>query len=426
MATTVPSHDWLVDLRREFHRYPEPGWCEFWTTDRIIRECEAIGVDDVQFGPDVHDPAERAGVPDEATLEKWRDRAEARGANPNRLERMAGGFTGAIATLEGGDGPTVALRVDIDALPQLESDEHDHTPAADGFRSGNEGYMHACGHDAHMTMGLGVLGALADADLPGTLKVLFQPAEELIGGARPMAESGHLDDVDSILAVHIGLDYDTGEVVAGLEGFLAVSQFRASYTGSPAHAGGRPNRGDNAVQALAAAIQGLYGIPRHEGGATRVNAGRVEGGTATNIIPESATLEGEVRGDSTDRMEYMREHANRVLRSAADMHDCEVDIERFGQAPTALSDDDVVDVVAAAARKVPDVTEVHRGGELGGSEDASLLMRHVQKRGGRAAFVCVGTDHPGGHHTATFDVDEASLELGVGVLVNAIEELLSS
>jgi len=425
MATTVPSHDWLVDLRREFHRYPEPGWCEFWTTDRIVAECEALGVDDVQYGPDVLDADERDGLPDEATLDEWLERARERGADPDRLERMAGGFTGAIATIEGGDGPTVALRVDIDALPQQEPAEDSHAPAAGGFRSENEGYMHACGHDAHITIGLGVLRALVEADLPGTVKVLFQPAEELIGGARAMVESGQIDDVDTLLAVHVGLDYGTGEVVAGIEGLLAVSQFNATYTGAPAHAGGRPNQGKNAVQALAAAIQGLYGIPRHEDGATRVNAGRVEGGTASNIIPESASLEGEVRGDSTALMEYMREHANRVLRAAGDMHDCEVDVERAGQAPTALTDDAVVDVVEAVAGDVQGVTDVHRHGTLGGSEDASLLMRHVQERGGQATFVCAGTDHPTGHHTATFDVDEPTLGIGVDVLAGAIERLAS-
>ena len=207
---------------------------------------------------------------------------------------------------------------------------------------------------------------------------------------------------------------------------MAWTAFLPAFGRPPAWAGGRPNAGKNAVQAVAAAIQGLYGIPRHEDGATRVNAGRVEGGTATNIVPEEALIEGEVRGESTHLMEYMRDHANRVLESAATMHDCEVEVERWGEAPTAAGDADVVDRVAAAAADVPDVTDVHREGTLGGSEDAALLMRHVQERGGRASFVCVGTDHPGGHHTATFDVDEDSLAVGVDVLTGAIERLLES
>lgn len=419
-----PDRDRLVDLRRTFHRYPEPAWCEYWTTDRIVEECLAIGVDDLAFGPDVLAAEHRDAVPESETLEAWMERARDRGADPDRLDRMTGGFTGVVAVLDGDrDGRTVALRVDIDALPQREADDPDHAPVAAGFRSENDGYMHACGHDAHATIGLGVLDALSDRDFPGRVKVLFQPAEEVIGGARPMVESGQVDDVDALLAAHVGLGYDTGEIVAGMEGFLAVSQFQANFFGAPAHAGARPNEGRNAVQAMAAAVQGLQGIPRHEDGATRVNAGRVEGGTATNIVPESATIEGEVRGETTALMEYMRTHSDRVLQAGADMHDCTVEIERTGEAPTYEADPSAVDAVTAAAENTSGVTIVHETGDLGGSEDAALLLRRVQERGGHAAFVCIGTDHPGGHHTGRFDVDEDSLPIGVGVFAGALERL---
>jgi aminobenzoyl-glutamate utilization protein A len=424
MAETTPRRDRLVDLRRTFHRYPEPAWCEFWTTDRIVSECESIGVDEVAYGPDVLSADDRDALPAAETLDEWLERARERGANSDRLDRMAGGVTGALATIHGDrEGPTVAVRVDIDALPQRESDGDAHAPASRGFRSENEGYMHACGHDAHITIGLGVLAAFADGDFPGTLKVLFQPSEEVIGGARAMVERGVVDDVDALLAVHVGLGYGTGEVVAGMEGFLAVSQFHTEFAGESAHAGARPNEGRNAVQALGAAIQGLYGIPRHEDGETRINAGRVEGGTATNIVPEHAQIEGEVRGETTELMVYMREHADRIMHAAGAMHDCEVDVERTGEAPTANADESVVDAVEAAANDVSGVTAVHREGDLGGSEDAALLMRRVQESGGRASFVCIGTDHPGGHHTGTFDVDEDTLEIGVATLTRAIERL---
>ncbi len=423
METAAEMRDWLVDRRRSFHQYPEPGWCEFWTTDQILAELDALPVDDVRLGRDIHAADARASVPDEETLAEWRDRASDAGADPDRLDRMAGGFTGAVATIELGDGPTIALRVDVDALPNDESTDPDHVPETEGFRSTNDGYMHACGHDAHMTMGLGVIRRLVESEFAGTLKVIFQPSEELIGGAKPIAESGAIDDVDYLLATHIGLDYPTGDVVAGLEGFLAVSQFRVTFTGEPAHAGASPNEGHDAVQALADAVQGLHAIPRHQEGITRVNAGRVEGGTATNIVPERAVLEGEVRGETTALMQYMRDRADTVFQTAADKHGCDVEIERRGEAPTATTDDAVVDVIEGVARDVAGVEQVHRHGTLGGSEDASLLMQHVQDRGGKASFVCIGTDHPGGHHTSTFDVDEDSLVIGVDVLAGAIERV---
>ncbi|MFB6091828.1 MAG: amidohydrolase [Haloquadratum sp.] len=413
----------LLDLRRDLHRHPEPAWREFYTTARLVDELETRDLDALYVGPEVLADGERAGVPDETELEAWIDRARDAGAREDVLARLAGGHTGAVAVVERGAGPTVALRVDIDALPITESAAADHEPAAGGFRSENEGYMHACGHDAHAAIGVGVLDRILERDFPGTLKVFFQPGEERIVGGEPMAHSGHLDDADYLLAVHLGLDHPSGEVVAGVDGFLAVSQFAARFEGTQAHAGARPETGDNAVQALAAAVQNLYGIPRHSEGATRVNAGVVEGGTATNIVPEHAALEGEVRGETTDLMAYMDERARRVLRSAAAMHGCEVDVETTGRAPSAESDDELRGVVADAARETDGVTSVLDSDHLGGSEDATYLMRHVQERGGKAAYVGVGSDHPDGHHTERFDVDESSIGLGVDVLSRAIVEI---
>jgi aminobenzoyl-glutamate utilization protein A len=421
MQRTAPR-DHLVELRRELHRHPEPAWCEFWTTARIVEELDRIGLDELHLGRDALDSDARVAVPDDETLAAWRERALEAGADPDLVERMDGGHTGAVAVLRRGEGPTIGLRVDIDGLPREESQSDDHLPAREGFRS-ETGAMHACGHDAHATLGVGVLEAVADSAFRGTLKLFFQPAEEQIGGGKPMAESGHCDDVDYLLAVHVGLDHPTGEVVAGVGGFLAVQGFVAEFTGEPAHAGGHPERGRNAVQAMATAVQNLYAIPRHDDGATRVNAGRVEGGTAGNVVPEEAHIVGEVRGETTDLMEYMSDHADRVLEHAAAVHDCEVTVETTGEAPSAENDQVVVDVAYDEAADVAGITDRLERDDLGGSEDATYLMRRVQQQGGTAAYVAVGTDHPGGHHTATFDVDEASLPIGVDWLTGTVLRL---
>jgi len=413
----------LTSLRRELHRYPEPAWREFYTTSRIVDELERIGVDQLHLGRDALDADARMAVPDDEELSAWHERARDAGARDDVLEATAGGFTGALAVLERGDGPTVALRVDVDALPITESESPAHVPADEGFRSSNEGFMHACGHDAHATIGLGVLEAVAESDFRGTFKLVVQPAEEVIGGGKAVAESGHLDDVDHLLAIHIGLDHPTGEVVAGVGGFLAVRQFEATFTGESAHAGGHPAQGRDAVQALATAVQNLHAIRRHGDGATRVNAGVVRGGTATNIVPERATIEGEVRGETTELKEYMSERADTVVESAAAMHDCEAIVETTAEAPSAESDEVLAETVYDAAGSVSGVTSRLRSADLGGSEDATYLMDRVQKHGGTATFVGVGTDHPGGHHTPTFDVDERSLAVGVDVLGEAVKNL---
>ncbi|WP_436343064.1 amidohydrolase [Natronorubrum sp. FCH18a] len=418
------STDDLVSLRRDLHRKPEPAWCEFYTTARIVTELEErVELDELHVGPDAIAGDHRMAVPDDAELALWLDRAREAGADEAVLERLEGGHTGAVAVLERGEGPTVGLRVDIDALPREESDDPDHAPAAEGFRSEHEGAMHACGHDAHATIGIGVLEAIAESDFQGTLKVFFQPAEEVVGGGKSMAMGEHIRDVNSLLAIHIGLDHPTGEIVAGIDGFLAVKHLEVEFTGESAHAGGHPEQGRNAVQAMATAVQNLYGIPRHNDGKTRINAGVVEGGSAANVIPEEARILAEVRGETTELMNYMDRKARHIVRNAANMHGCDVEFSTGAEAPSATSDQELVSIVAGVAGRTEGVTNVLERDELGGSEDATFLMRAVQENGGKACYVGIGTDHPGGHHTATFDVDEASLAHGIDVVSGAIERI---
>ena len=412
--------DDLTAFRRELHRHPEPAWCEFYTTARIVDELRDRDLTALHVGPDALATDDRMNVPDDDTLDEWEQRARDAGANPDTVDQLSGGYTGCVAVAERGDGPVIGLRVDIDALPIRESEDGDHAPVGEGFRSEHEGFMHACGHDAHATMGLGTLDAVLDSDFSGTLKVFFQPGEEQVAGGKPMAESGHLDDVDYLYAVHVGLDHPSGEVVCGVEGFLAVRHFLAEFTGAPAHAGARPEQGRNAVQAMAAAVQNLYAIPRHADGPTRVNAGLVGGGTATNIIPEESYIEGELRGATTELAAYMSEHADRILESAAGMHDCEVDVATKGEAPSATSDAALAGIVGDVAGDTAGVTNVVDSDDLGGSEDATYLMQAVQENGGLACYVGVGTDHPGGHHTSTFDVVEDDIAVGIDVLSGAI------
>ena len=165
MAT---ADDPLAALRRDLHRHPEPAWLEFLTTSRIVDECERIGVDELYVGRNALDSDARMRVPDDAKIESWFERARAAGAREDVLEATAGGHTGAVAVLRRGEGPVVALRVDIDALPRVEAETDDHPPAREGFRS-ETGAMHACGHDAHAAIGIGVLERIAASDFSGMM-----------------------------------------------------------------------------------------------------------------------------------------------------------------------------------------------------------------------------------------------------------------
>ena len=125
-------------------------------------------------------------------------------------------------------------------------------------------------------------------------------------------------------------------------------------------------------------------------------------------------------------MAYMWNHAQRVIESAAEMHACEADIQMLGEAPSAESDQALVDIVGEVAGRTAGVDDVLERDSLGGSEDATFLMQHVQNQGGLAAYVGVGTDHPGGHHTPTFDVEERDIAVAIDVLSASIREIAAA
>ena len=417
------ASDRLISLRRAFHRHPEPAWREFVTTARLVEELRALPVDGIAIGTEAYDPDDRMAVPDDASLREWHERARERGVDADLLESMAGGHTGVVAWIDRGEGSSIGLRVDIDGLFIEESTDDHHRPAAEGFRSEFSETMHACGHDAHMTWGLATLEAIADSDFVGRLVVFFQPAEETSGGGKAMADSEFADDLEYLLAVHVGLDHPTGTVVAGIEKPLAMAHLDVELEGESAHAGKAPDEGANALQAMGTAITNVYAIPRHADGMTRVNIGTAEAGTASNVIAERARMEAEVRGETTELMEWMKREFERRIHGAAAMHGLEATVDVVSESPRADSDPELAAIVGEVARGVAGVDTVIPSAEFGASEDATFLMERVQDEGGLATYLIVGTDHPSSHHTPTFDVDERSLAIGRDVLVETVLEL---
>ena len=251
------------------------------------------------------------GLPDDVTLEAAWQRARQQGGDPDFLDAVRGGFTGVVATVANGTGPTVGLRFDIDALDLVESQADEHRPAAEGFVSLNEGAAHACGHDSHAAIGLGVARALKvlGDEIRGTVKLVFQPAEEGVRGAKAMVAGRVVDDVDVMLGLHIYSGWATGAVTPGKGGFLATTKFDAMITGAPSHAGGSPHQGKNALLAAATAVLNLHAISRHRGGSTRINVGRLTAGQGRNVVPPNAHLVIETRGATTKLNEYMYERA---------------------------------------------------------------------------------------------------------------------
>lgn len=412
--------DAMVADRRRLHRRPEEGWLEFETTWFIVQRLRALGFE-VLTGTDVIAPEAVMGR-DAAAVEKAEARAVEHGVPADFIESIKG-YTGAMGVWKTGrPGPTTALRFDIDALPIEETDDPNHLPNREGFRSERPGVSHACGHDAHTAVGLGVAAwVAANADkLCGTVKLLFQPAEEGVRGAAAMAARGIVDDVDWFAGAHIGCSAKKHQVGVSHQGYLATTKFDLELTGVPC-AAGSPEEGRSALMCGAALCMSLGSLPGHSQGISRVQIGKFVSGTARNIVAGKAFMLLEVRGETTEINDYMAANVERTVEGIARGYGVDYKLTRAGEAVTYRGDEEAVDLIKASAASVPTVKSVVDMNAKIGSEDCTMLIRRVQQKGGKAAFFYFGCEHHG-HHKPDFDVqDTETLQDGWGVFTGFLQ-----
>ncbi len=409
----------MTEWRRDFHLHAESGWLEFRTASKVAEVLDGLGYQ-LALGRDVIDADSRMGLPDEETLAQAFQRARAQGAPERWLPAFEGGFAGVVATLDTGrPGPTLAFRVDMDALDLNEQHDDSHRPHRDRFASCNDGMMHACGHDGHTAIGLGLAHVLKEyaAQLNGTMVLIFQPAEEGTRGARAMVAAGVLDEVDYFTAIHIGTGVPAGTVVCGGDNFMATTKFDVQFSGVAAHAGGKPEDGRNALLAAAQAALALHAIAPHSAGASRVNVGVMQAGTGRNVVPSSARLKVETRGETDAINQYVFERAKQAIAGAAIMYETSYQLQLMGAATSSAPSPAWVDYLRQQTAQVPGVKQaVDRIAAPAGSEDATLMMARVQERGGLASYMIFGTELSAGHHNEKFDFDENVMTLAVETL----------
>ena len=412
----------MIADRRFLHAHPEEGWCEFETTWYIVNRLQELGLE-WKAGIDVIEPTAVMGRNAEL-VEKAQKRALEHGVPTDFLESL-GGYTGAMAILNTGrPGPVTAIRVDIDSLPIEESTDPAHEANVGHYRSVYPGFSHACGHDGHTAVGLAAARWLAENrdKLCGTVKILFQPAEEGVRGAAAMAAKGIVDDVDWFAGAHIGCSARLGQVGVSHFGYLATTKFDLRYHGLAA-AAGSPEKGRSALMCGAATCMSLGALPGHSEGITRVQIGRFESGTGRNIIAENAFLQLEVRGESTEINDYMAANVEMTVKGLAAAYGVDYELTRMGEAVTYRGDEEAVTIVKEAAAKVPGVESVVDMNAKVGSEDCTMLIRRVQEHGGKAVFFYYGCNHPG-HHRGDFCIqDETSLPIGFGVFSGFIQRI---
>ena len=323
---------------------------------------------------------------------------------------------------------SVVSRFDIDALGLVEDSTDGHYPKQEGFSSCHLGAMHACGHDGHASIGLTTAKILMELKehLHGTLKIIFQPAEEGVRGAKSICESGFLDDVDYIFAAHIMPRVKDYDLYFGMNESFATTKLDVIYHGVSTHAAESPQFGKNALLSAANCIINLHSIPRNSDGQTRVNVGTVHAGTGRNVVPDTAKLEIEVRGVTTELNRYMEIYARDIINACALMHDTVVEIKQMGKAFALNCDEDFMNQIRnICVKEMPDLKLPPENlNPLGGSDDFSYMMEYVQVHGGKATYMKLLTDITASPHNTSFNFNEEVLNKGPRIMASIAYTLL--
>lgn len=331
--------------------------------------------------------------------------------------------TGLVGMIEGSrPGRTIAIRADIDALP---IDEENSFP----FKSTRPGVMHACGHDGHTAILLGLSRFLSkNRDFPGRVKLLFQPAEELPpGGAQQFVQAGVLDDVDACIGLHVISETPTGKAGITAGPMMANSDaFRATIRGKGGH-GASPHQTVDAVMVACNAVVNLQTVVSRKVDPTKpavISVGAIHAGQAGNVIADSATIVGTVRSFHTDVRQLLHDEIKRTLDATCAIYGASAEIQYTWGYPALVNDEGITEVLRQAAEDVLGSGAVSTQNPIMGGEDFAYYGQKVP-----AAFLflgarndAVGANWP--HHHPRFTFDEASMVQGMEILGRAALDLL--
>ena len=367
---------WMRDIRRHLHRYPELAFAEFATARFIAEQLRKMGI-------------------------------------PCR-EQV--GKTGIVASLGSKEtsAPCVALRADMDALPITEQ-------TGLPFASETPGVMHACGHDGHVAMLLGAAALLKEqeAELPGRVILVFQPAEEGDGGAQGMIDEGAIDGVDMIFAGHIDRLYGLGEIVVQ-PGLISAytDEFTIEIRGPGGHAAKPQETSDCIVAAgqLITSIQGVVARETHPCSPAVITVGTIHGGTAANVIASEVVLTGTLRTTSQETRAGGRESLKRMTMAMEQLHRVTTSFTFMDGYPPVINDPAAARIATEVAAAIVGSDKV-KGQPLPslGGEDFSFFLQRIP-----GCLVRFGAKHTELHdapaHSPRFDFDERILPIGAQFL----------
>lgn len=371
--------DQLVAWRRDFHRHPELGFEEKRTAAVLSRVLTQLGL------------AVQTGI----------------------------GQTGVVGHIEGAeDGPTVLMRFDMDALPVTEQNKH-------GYESQISGIMHACGHDGHMAVGLGVATILARlrSEMAGRIKLLFQPAEEGLGGALAVIADGALENPrpDVALAFHLWNDLPLGKIRISPGPVMASSSvFTIVVEGKGGH-GASPHKSVDPILAAAhivAALQSIVSRNIDPQQSVVITVGQITAGTTFNVIPETATLKGTVRSYQNEQHRMVYRRILEMAQNMAAALGCTAKMETIAIVPAVINAPEPTAVVHSAAVEIVGEANVI-GGKTMEAEDMGFILQEVP-----GCYFFVGSSneerelsYP--HHHPRFDIDEQALVQATAIMSRA-------
>ncbi len=374
------------DLRRDFHRHPELGFKEVRSAEIIARELSALEIE-VKIGV---------------------------------------GETGVVGLLHGQQpGRVVLLRFDMDALPVMEE-----TGAE--YASLNPGVMHACGHDSHMAIGLTVARLLAahSHDFNGTVKLMFQPGEEGLGGAQRMIAGGVLDNPQPqvALAMHVWNDQPVGWIgVTPGPAMAAADTFQINIIGKGGH-GASPHLANDPVVAAAQLVNAMQTITSRNVSplqAAVVTIASIHAGEAFNVIPSEAVLTGTLRTFETSVRDTVISRFGQIVENVAHAFGCEAHYEVKSITPAVVNDPAVTSRVQQVVRNLLPQVDLDTHEITMGSEDMAFIQQKIP-----GCYIFIGSaNHANGldapHHNAKFDIDESILPIGAGLMSAAAVDILA-
>ena len=369
---------YVVEMRRDFHRNPEPSFEEFRTTDRIAEELDKMGIPYRRFEP-----------------------------------------SGLVGDIVGGKpGKCIFLRADIDALSVKEESGVE-------FASEREGFMHACGHDTHAAMLLGaakVLNSIRD-ELCGSVKVLFQPAEELAMGAKHIIAQGAIEGADAGFGMHIFAQEPVGQlgITSGVI-HPAADYYKLDVHGVTSH-GALPDEGVDATVAAAAIVMNLQTISSREFSPLEpvvVTVGTLHSGQRFNVISNHAELEGTVRLFNEELHQKIPGMMARIAENTAAAFRCTAELDYQFKSDMLVNDEAMTELARGAALKVAGEEHIAPIRRSMGGEDFSAYTHIVP-----CAFVALGGGGEAPQHSEKFCIDESAFETGVAMYAQVAVDFLN-